>query len=191
LSGASHADKSAGPNLSTSIDLTALTKRHCSVPLTPPYVRVFPTKVRDKLSEPAFVVSLPSLLLLPTASLRLTNRLMRVMKINSRVKSLIHWHKFQQAYRGLTPHWIKSTHSFAYLKINLHFSNLFRAFGMVHCCSCRAHTMYIQNRRDSSIFNGCSPLQLCNGLISLKPKIAYFAYTHRCAQVKNQKFNYK
>ena len=55
---------------------------------------------------------------------------MRVMKINSRVKSLIHWHKFQQAYRGLTPHWIKSTHSFAYLKINLHCSNLFRAFGM-------------------------------------------------------------
>ncbi len=28
LSGASHADKSAGLNLSTSIDLTALTKQH-------------------------------------------------------------------------------------------------------------------------------------------------------------------
>src|SRR5690606_5245037 len=41
--------------------------------------------------------------------------------------------------------------------------------------------MYIQNRRDSSKFNGCSPLQNCNGLISLKPAIAYFAYTKRCA----------
>lgn len=41
--------------------------------------------------------------------------------------------------------------------------------------------MYIQNRRDSSKFNGCSPLQLLNGLISLKPAIAYFAYTYRCA----------
>ena len=30
--------------------------------------------------------------------------------------------------------------------------------------------MYIQNRRDSSKFNGCSPLQNCNGLISLKRK---------------------
>ena len=36
--------------------------------------------------------------------------------------------------------------------------------------------MYIQNRRNSSKFKGCSPLQLCNGLISLKPAIAYFAY---------------
>ena len=40
-------------------------------------------------------------------------------------------------------------------------------------------TMYIQNRRDSSKFEGCSPLKLCNGLISLKPAIAYFAYTKR------------
>ena len=39
--------------------------------------------------------------------------------------------------------------------------------------------MYIQNRRDSSNSNGCSPLQNCNGLISLKPAIAYFAYTYR------------
>lgn len=39
--------------------------------------------------------------------------------------------------------------------------------------------MYIQNRRDSSKFNGCSPLQLFSGLIGLKPAIAYFAYTHR------------
>ena len=40
--------------------------------------------------------------------------------------------------------------------------------------------MYMQNRRNSSKFNGCSPLQNRNGLISLKPAIAYFAYTHRC-----------
>jgi len=40
-------------------------------------------------------------------------------------------------------------------------------------------TMYIQNRRDSSKFNGCSPLQNCNGLIGLKSAIAYFAYTQR------------
>ena len=39
--------------------------------------------------------------------------------------------------------------------------------------------MYIQNRRDSSNFKGCSPLQNCNGLISLKPAIADFAYTKR------------
>jgi len=40
-------------------------------------------------------------------------------------------------------------------------------------------TMYIQNRRNSSKFKGCSPLQNRNGLISLKPAIAYFAYTKR------------
>jgi hypothetical protein len=40
--------------------------------------------------------------------------------------------------------------------------------------------MYIQNRLDSSKFNGCSPLQNRSGLISLKPEIAYFAYTQRC-----------
>ncbi len=39
--------------------------------------------------------------------------------------------------------------------------------------------MYIQNRRDSSKFKGCSPLQNRNGLIILKPAIAYFAYTKR------------
>ena len=33
--------------------------------------------------------------------------------------------------------------------------------------------MYIQNRRDSSKFKGCSPLQFCNGLIVLKSAIAY------------------
>lgn len=37
--------------------------------------------------------------------------------------------------------------------------------------------MYIQNRRDSSKSNGCNPLQLLNGLIGLKPEIAYIAYT--------------
>src|SRR5690606_33510743 len=42
-------------------------------------------------------------------------------------------------------------------------------------------TMYIQNRRNSSKFNGCSSLQLHLGLISLKPAIAYFAYTKRCS----------
>ncbi len=45
--------------------------------------------------------------------------------------------------------------------------------------------MYIQNRRDSSKFNGCSPLQNCFGLISLKPAIAYIAYANRCAACKN------
>jgi hypothetical protein len=35
------------------------------------------------------------------------------------------------------------------------------------------------NSRDSSKFKGCSPLQLLNGLIVLKPAIAYFAYTYR------------
>ena len=40
--------------------------------------------------------------------------------------------------------------------------------------------MYKKNRRDISKFNGCSPLQLLNGLIGLKPAITYFAYTKRC-----------
>ena len=47
-------------------------------------------------------------------------------------------------------------------------------------------TMYIQNRRNSSKFNGCSPLQNRNGLISLKPAIAYFAYTHRYVPQKDE-----
>ena len=42
--------------------------------------------------------------------------------------------------------------------------------------------MYIQNRRDSSKFNGCSPFQNRYGLIVLKPAIAYFAYTKRCGE---------
>jgi hypothetical protein len=41
--------------------------------------------------------------------------------------------------------------------------------------------MYIQNRRVSSEFKGCSPLQLHLDSIGLNPAIAYFAYTKRCA----------
>ena len=44
-------------------------------------------------------------------------------------------------------------------------------------------TMYIANRRDSSKFNGCSPLLLLNGLIGMKPAIAYLPYTYRCTQL--------
>ena len=47
--------------------------------------------------------------------------------------------------------------------------------------------MYIQNRRNSSKFEGSSPLQNCNGLIGLKPAIAYFAYTYRYGQAKEKK----
>lgn len=47
--------------------------------------------------------------------------------------------------------------------------------------------MYIQNRRNSSKFKGCSPLQLLNGLIGLKPAIAYFAYTQRWAILRKKK----
>lgn len=47
--------------------------------------------------------------------------------------------------------------------------------------------MYIQNRRNSSNFKGCSPPQLHLGLIGLKPEIAYFAYTERCAQAKKER----
>ncbi len=43
--------------------------------------------------------------------------------------------------------------------------------------------MYMQNRRDSSKFKGCSLLQLHHGLISLKPAIAYFTYTQRNGQL--------
>ena len=49
----------------------------------------------------------------------------------------------------------------------------------------RQHTtMYIQNRRNSSNSKGCSPLQICHGLIVLKPAIAYFAYTRPLAIIK-------
>ena len=44
--------------------------------------------------------------------------------------------------------------------------------------------MYIQNRRDSSKFKGCRPLQNYCGMISLKPAIAYFAYTQRYLPLK-------
>ena len=53
----------------------------------------------------------------------------------------------------------------------------------------RNTTMYIQNRRDSSKIKGCSPLQNCNGLISLKPAIAYFAYTKRCGTLEKRPEN--
>ena len=46
-------------------------------------------------------------------------------------------------------------------------------------------TMYIQNRRNSSKFKGCSPLQHRIGLISLKHAIAYFAYTHRWRRIRS------
>ena len=46
--------------------------------------------------------------------------------------------------------------------------------------------MYIQNRRASSKIKVCSPLQNCNGLISLKPAAAYFAYTQRWASQRNE-----
>ena len=53
--------------------------------------------------------------------------------------------------------------------------------------------MYIQNRRNNSKFKGWNPLQNCNGLIGLKPAIAYFAYTHRCrfsGSLTMQKYSY-
>lgn len=49
----------------------------------------------------------------------------------------------------------------------------------------RPVTMYIQNRRDSRKLKGCSPLQNCSGLISLKPAIAYFACTYRYGSLEN------
>jgi len=41
----------------------------------------------------------------------------------------------------------------------------------------QAVTLYIQNGQNRSKFKGCSPLKNRNGLISLKPAIAHFAYT--------------
>ena len=40
--------------------------------------------------------------------------------------------------------------------------------------------MYIANRRDSSKFNGCSPLQLHLGLKGMEHAITYLPYTQRC-----------
>lgn len=45
-------------------------------------------------------------------------------------------------------------------------------------------TMYLQNRLNNFKFNGCSPLQNWNGVISLKPGIAYFACTNHCKQAE-------
>ncbi len=42
--------------------------------------------------------------------------------------------------------------------------------------------MYIQNGRDISKFNDCSPPQNRNGLIGLKSAISCFAYTQRLQQ---------
>ncbi len=39
--------------------------------------------------------------------------------------------------------------------------------------------MYTANRRYSSIFKGCSPLQLHLGLIGMKHAIAYLTYNQR------------
>lgn len=39
-------------------------------------------------------------------------------------------------------------------------------------------TMYIQNRRNSSKFEGCSALQLLNGLIGWSSEIPPSAYCH-------------
>ena len=43
--------------------------------------------------------------------------------------------------------------------------------------------MYMQNRRNSSKFKGCSPLQNPNGLIGLKPAIPYCRYTKPLATI--------
>lgn len=44
--------------------------------------------------------------------------------------------------------------------------------------------MFIENRRDSSKFKGCRPLQLHLVWIGLKPAIAYFVYTKHCNLLK-------
>lgn len=36
--------------------------------------------------------------------------------------------------------------------------------------------MYIQNRRDSSKFNSCSPLQAPFNLTGMKPNISYYSH---------------
>ena len=51
--------------------------------------------------------------------------------------------------------------------------------------------MYIQNRRNSSKFKGCSPIQNSNGLINLKSAIAYFAYTNRCCSIRFNKSGFQ
>jgi hypothetical protein len=52
--------------------------------------------------------------------------------------------------------------------------------------------MYKNNSRDSSKFNGCSPLQLLYNLTGMKPAIGYYSYTKRWQQAKkntNEKQN--
>jgi len=44
--------------------------------------------------------------------------------------------------------------------------------------------MYIKNRRDSSKFNGCSPLQLSCNLTGMKPAVGYYSYTNHYGQLK-------
>lgn len=52
--------------------------------------------------------------------------------------------------------------------------------------------MYIQNRRNSSKFKGCNPLQLLNGLMSLKPATAhiciYQSVTAKCKKRHSRQF---
>jgi len=49
--------------------------------------------------------------------------------------------------------------------------------------------MYIQNRHDTRNFKYCSPLENCNGLLSLKPEIVYlFIVQIRWQQASKNKF---
>jgi len=45
-------------------------------------------------------------------------------------------------------------------------------------------TMCKNNSRESAYSGGFSPLQNCNGLISLSPAIGYYSYTDRWWQCK-------
>jgi len=51
----------------------------------------------------------------------------------------------------------------------------------------RPTTMYKNNSRDSSKFNGCSPLQLPRKLKDLSTAVGYYSYTNRYGQVKKTK----
>ena len=44
--------------------------------------------------------------------------------------------------------------------------------------------MYKNNSRDSSNFEGYSPLQLSCDLTGMKPAIGYYSYTNRCEMGK-------
>lgn len=52
-----------------------------------------------------------------------------------------------------------------------------------------ALTMHIQNWRFISKFNSRSPLQILNGLISLKTTIAYFAFTQSYENAAAERIN--